>query len=228
MPVVVDNPTNGPAWPDDYPSVGNVSVIYSADLDLWLMTYDGGRQKAKTTGVYFAYAPAPWGPWSTPQLIFNKNRDHGAGVFIQGPDLVPDDGLHGPVIGSNDPTSTPGGNFAPIMIGRFTKVATNTVSIYFTMSTWNPYTVVKMRSDFTITRPPRILPSSHSTTNFTFSWMAPTNVSFQVDYSSAMPFVWATFTNIITATNGAFTFTDTGSQSGGLSGSKVYRLRTVP
>jgi hypothetical protein len=24
VPVVVDNPTNGPAWPNDYPSVGNV------------------------------------------------------------------------------------------------------------------------------------------------------------------------------------------------------------
>ncbi|HXT41042.1 MAG TPA: DUF4185 domain-containing protein, partial [Candidatus Angelobacter sp.] len=34
-PVVVDNPTNGPPWPNDFPTIGNVSVIYSADLGLW-------------------------------------------------------------------------------------------------------------------------------------------------------------------------------------------------
>ncbi len=48
-PVVVDNPTNGPAWPNDFPSVGNVSVTYSTGLGLWLMTYDGGRRKASST-----------------------------------------------------------------------------------------------------------------------------------------------------------------------------------
>ena len=73
-PVVQDNPTNGPAWPDDAGTAGNVSVIYSTCLNLWLMTYDGGRSaetaKTKTTGVYFSYAQQPWGPWSQPQLIF--------------------------------------------------------------------------------------------------------------------------------------------------------------
>jgi hypothetical protein len=85
VPVVQDNPLNGPAWPNDSPSVGKMSVIYSSDLNLWLMTYDGGRQSKATTGVYFTYATQPWGPWATPQLIFNKIRDHGLGVFIHDP-----------------------------------------------------------------------------------------------------------------------------------------------
>src|SRR5260370_1296748 len=56
VPVVQDNPLNGPAWPNDSPSVGKMSVTYSSDLNLWLMTYDGGRQSNATTGDYFTYA----------------------------------------------------------------------------------------------------------------------------------------------------------------------------
>ena len=98
-----DNPTNGPAWPNDAGTVGNVSVTYPSGLGFWLMTYDGGRsadsRTNRTTGVYFTYAPEPWGPWAKPQLIFNKLRDGGWGVFIHNPNQVPNDGLDGPVIG---------------------------------------------------------------------------------------------------------------------------------
>ncbi len=153
VPVVQDNPLNGPPWPNDTPTVGNLSVVYSGALGFWLMTYDGGRQTEKTRGVYFTYAEQPWGPWSTPQLIFSDVRDKAYGVFIHNPNIVPDppgDGLNGPTIGSNDPYKTAGGDFAPLMIERFTTVTGNTLKIYYTMSTWNPYTVVKMRSEFTI------------------------------------------------------------------------------
>ena len=158
VPVVQDNPLNGPAWPNDSPSVGNISIAYSTPLNLWLMTYDGGRKSAKTAGVYFTYATNPWGPWATPQLIFNDKRDDGKGVFIHDPSSVPDppgDGLNGPVTGgSNGPYATAGGSYAPLMIERFLTVTGNTLKIYYTMSTWNPYTVVRMRSEFTIATPP--------------------------------------------------------------------------
>jgi hypothetical protein len=52
--------------------------------------------------------------------------------------------------GANDPETARGGAFAPSMIERFTEVKNDKLSIYYTLSTWNPYTVVKMRSDFTI------------------------------------------------------------------------------
>jgi hypothetical protein len=142
----------GPAGPNDSPTIGNVSVVYSADLGLWLATFDGGRQGNTTNGIYFSYANNPWGPWTTPQLIFNSIRDGGRGVFIHNPYASPDDGLDGPTIGSNDPVTTAGGNYAPLLIERFTRVVGNTLKIYYTMSTWNPYTVVKMRSTFTIQR----------------------------------------------------------------------------
>jgi hypothetical protein len=153
VPVIEDNPLNGPAWPNGNPTAGNVAISYSAELGLWLMTYDGGRQSTATRGVYLAYAKDPWGPWATPVLIYNLPRDPGLGVFIHNPSAVPNDGLNGPTIGPNDPVTTPGGPYAPSIIGRFTRISGNTLRIYFLLSTWNPYTVVKMRSELTIGRP---------------------------------------------------------------------------
>ncbi len=151
VPVVVDDPLGGPAWPNDTPTIGNVSVIYSSELRLWLMAYDGGRQKPATAGVYVCYAPEPWGPWSAPQLVFNATRDHGLGEFIHDPSLPPPgDGLTGPTIGGNDPATTRGGDYAPELIERFTRVQGDMLSISYLMSTWNPYTVVRMRSDLSI------------------------------------------------------------------------------
>ena len=230
VPVVQDNPTNGPAWPNDAGSVGNVSVTYLPALGLWLMTYDGGRstntKTNRTTGIYFSFAQQPWGPWSKPQLIFNKFRDGADGVFIHDPGLTNDDGLDGPTIGNNDPTNTFGGEFAPIMIERFTRITNSTLFIYYTLSTWNPYAVVKMRSAFTIT--PVIDQGSlvHKKNKFSFSWGAPTNASYQVDYSSNLLSGWMSFTDIITSANGTFDFTN--AEPGGLPPTRFYRLRRAP
>jgi hypothetical protein len=219
VPLVTDYPTN--------PTVGNVSVNYSSAAGLWLMTYDGARLKAETLGVYFAYAAAPWGPWSQPALIFNSGRDGGTGAFVYTTDASYHDlTLAGPTIGNNVPTNTPGGIYAPYMIERFTQVASNILTIYYVMATWNPYTTVLMKSDFTIV--PQIDPGSlvHEKDKFSFSWSAPAKGSYQVDYSSNLLSGWTTFTNIITSTNGLFEFTNT--QTGGLPPSRFYRLRTSP
>ena len=147
VPVVVD--TNGA------PGIGNVSVVFSKELNLWLMTYDGGTSQS-TAGVYFAYAAEPWGPWSVPQLIFNPKRDGAMGTFIHDPGIVPNppgDGLNGPTIGQNDPFTTRGAAYAPYLIERFTRVTGNKLSSYYILSTWNPYTIVELRSDFSIRQP---------------------------------------------------------------------------
>jgi hypothetical protein len=169
VPIVVDDPMhNGSA-----PTIGKLSVSYSSDLRLWLMTFDGGRQSNATEGIYFCYAEAPWGPWSEPQLIFNACRDGGFGRFIHYhfdhangsdcPDVQQDSGPDGPTVGwnpdadppklNNPPNTTRGHADGPLMIERFTRVHGDQLSIYYTMLTWNPYAVVRMRSDFRITRP---------------------------------------------------------------------------
>ncbi len=157
------------------PTIGNLSVIYSQDLGLWLMTFNGGHKDPTTAGVYFSYSRTPWGPWSAPQYILNDCSDGAYGNYIfyyavdakantcptalpAGPTMYPASaGPTGPTIGSqnpvtgNDPYNTRGGGFAPEMIERFTEVHGNTLKIFYTLSTWNPYTVVKMESDFKIT-----------------------------------------------------------------------------
>ena len=45
-----------------------------------------------------------------------------------------------------------GDTYGPFMIGRFNKIDNDArmISIYYTLSTLNPYTVLLMRSDFRI------------------------------------------------------------------------------
>ena len=114
------------------------------------------------------------------------------------------------------------------MIERFTRITNSSLFIYYTMSTWNPYTVVRMRSQFTIT--PVINPSSlvRTTTNISFAWNVPTNITYQVDYSTNLASAWTTLTNLVTSTNGTFEFDDTGTNSGGFGRTKFYRLQSPP
>ena len=119
----------------------------------------------------------PWGPWTTPQLIFNDCRDKGLGNFIyyyykraadnDCPSAMPPEanpaaatghsGPAGPTIGdqaTNDPHTNRGAAFAPQMIQRFTEIAGDTLKIFYNLSTGNPYGVVLMESDFKIILPP--------------------------------------------------------------------------
>ena len=88
-------------------------------------TVDGGRQSGAARGqiirgTYFTYAQQPWGPWATPQLIFNDTRDNAYGIYVHNPTILPNppgDGLNGPVAGvrgGNDPYATSGGTYAGI------------------------------------------------------------------------------------------------------------------
>jgi uncharacterized protein (TIGR03437 family) len=169
-PIVTDlDPAN--------PTIGNLSVFYSKPLGLWLMIYDGGRGAVLTTGMYFTYAPQPWGPWSKPQLVFNDCRDKGFGNFVfyyyataaqnNCPTAMPagitsapnSAGPSGPTIGDqtkNDPTTTRGGAYAPALVERFTIISGSTLKLFYMFSTWNPYAVVMMESDFGISYGPLI------------------------------------------------------------------------
>jgi hypothetical protein len=126
-------------------TLGDMSVTWSKDLSLWLMTYD---RRSPTIGIAFSFSRTPWGPWSEPQVIFNAVRDGAAGKFIHIPNSNPPDGLAGPVIGRGqaNPEAVHGGNYAPYVVERWTKVQNSELSIYYVLSTWNPYVVVLMKS----------------------------------------------------------------------------------
>ncbi len=127
-------------------TMGDLSVTWCKDLGLWLMTYDS-REPAPQ-GILFSYSRTPWGPWSEPQIIFNAVRDGAIGKFIHNPQANPDDGLAGPVIGKGqaNPRAVRGGAYAPYVIERWTKTQGSELSIYYVLSTWNPYVVVLMKS----------------------------------------------------------------------------------
>ncbi|HVN16680.1 MAG TPA: hypothetical protein VMT73_13125, partial [Anaerolineales bacterium] len=98
--------------------------------------------------ILFSYSATPWGPWSKPQVLFDATRDGAFGKFIHDPNLVPDDGLAGPVIGQgkSNPNAVRGGTYAPYVVERWTKVQGSELDIYYVLSTWNPYVVVLMKS----------------------------------------------------------------------------------
>ncbi|MGB7730242.1 MAG: DUF4185 domain-containing protein [Candidatus Acidiferrum sp.] len=153
------DPGNAPIWSEKEAdaraimqngTMGDLSVTWCKDLRLWLMTYDS-REPAPR-GILFSYSRTPWGPWSAPQIIFNAMRDGAIGKFIHNPQAVPDDGLAGPVIGKGqaNPRAVHGGAYAPYVVERWTKVKGSELSIYYTLSTWNPYVVVLMKSQLHI------------------------------------------------------------------------------
>ena len=134
-------------------TLGDLSVTWCEDLDLWLMTYD---RRAPTDGISFSYSRTPWGPWNEPQVLFNDVLDGALGKFIHDPRLKPDDELGGPVIGKGqaDSAAVKGGTYAPYVVERWTKVQGTELDLYYVLSTWNPYTVVLMKSRLQRGAPP--------------------------------------------------------------------------
>jgi hypothetical protein len=118
-------------------TMGDLSVTWAAPVGRWVMTYDSRAQK----GVALRHAPAPWGPWSEPEKIFDAARDGALRGYIHVPG-EPDDGLVGPVISKKDEAKNiRGGAYAPYVVERFTRLKGDELSVFFVLSTWNPYVV---------------------------------------------------------------------------------------
>lgn len=123
----------------DHPCVGEFSVAYNRFLGRWLMLYNCGYPR----GINFRTAPTPWGPWSDPQVLFEPWVDGGYCHFIHTSwtfsacDSVHDAGRE----------NEWGGEYGPYLFENFAEGSDGWTRIYFTMSTWNPYTVVLMRAD---------------------------------------------------------------------------------
>jgi hypothetical protein len=131
-------PTEAEARPVvDHPTVGDVSVTRAGDL--WLMTYDARDPR----GVLLRWARAPEGPWSAPLTLFDPASPE-ASRFVRDPKIP--SSPQGPVIGKGDPATRKGGTYAPYVIERFTQREGDALTLHYVLSTWNPYTVVLLRS----------------------------------------------------------------------------------
>lgn len=119
-----------------HPEVGELSVAWCKPLGRWLMLYNCGRPR----GIVMRTASQATGPWSAPKILFDPNDGYGKFMHVdwrtKKVDGVQDKGRE------NDF----GGEYGPYMIPRFFKGNQKEATIYFIMSTWNPYNVVLMRA----------------------------------------------------------------------------------
>jgi hypothetical protein len=130
--------------------VGEHSVTWNEPLKKWLLVYNcdpPAGLHASGAGIQARVASEPWGPWSAPITLLNAAHDPGALCAL----IMSPGGCPGRV-------SVPSGRgagffYAPFVIDRFTQNETppgpgqpKRTTIYWVVSTWNPYYVVVMRS----------------------------------------------------------------------------------
>lgn len=122
----------------NHPCIGELSVAYVPSFSKWLMLYNCNQPP----GIHFSTSDTPWGPWSAGELLFNPRRDGGRCTFIHVSWQEQNcDSLHGP-----GRENVQGGAYGPYIIAPFMSGDESQVTIYYLMSTWNPYQVVLMRS----------------------------------------------------------------------------------
>jgi hypothetical protein len=131
----------------DQPVVGELSVAYNKFIRRWVMFYNSSSPR----GINFRTARQPWGPWSGTQVLL----DPWAGAYGQY--------FH---IDWNwwvgDNAQNPGreyefgGEYGPYMFKELATGSDNRTTIYFTMSSWNPYVSLLMRTDLQVTNSPVI------------------------------------------------------------------------
>ncbi|MCB0667836.1 MAG: DUF4185 domain-containing protein, partial [Saprospiraceae bacterium] len=122
----------------DQPCVGEFSVTYNSLINRWIMLYNCDAPR----GINFRTATDPWGPWSEPQVLFDPWEDNGYCHFMHV------DWNFDACDEVNDPNRLYewGGEYGPYQFGSLATGNQQNTTIYFTMSTWNPYTVVLMKS----------------------------------------------------------------------------------
>lgn len=162
----IDLATHQPKWGAesaatqlfDNPCVGELSVTWNRNLRQWMMLYNCDNPG----GVVARVADTPWGPWSAPAVLFDAVADAGTCYFLRGsPDCGPPTDPFSPANGN------PGGVYAPYVIPRYTRGGPQNTTIYYVMSTWNPYQVVLMKSTLIFHSP---LPFGPNTCKSGFVW----------------------------------------------------------
>ncbi len=124
----------------DQPCVGEFSVSYNSILRKWILLYNCAF--SETRGINLRTADAPYGPWSEPQILFRPWEDGGYCRYMHTSwtfekcDNVHDAGRE----------NEWGGEYGPYQFEELATGSGSTSTIYFTMSTWNPYTVELMKT----------------------------------------------------------------------------------
>ena len=128
------------------PCIGEHSVIWSKELQQYLLAYQDRYFKIK-----FRAASLPWGPWSTEMEVFTSVQP-AAEKFIHHPNK---DSITQNCVPVFKPDGTPftvpdnqGATYGPYLLDQTTANADGSVTVYYTMSTWSPYNVFLMKTAF--------------------------------------------------------------------------------
>ena len=133
----------------DQPSVGELSVAWNKFIRRWVMLYNGDNPR----GINCRTARQPWGPWTQPQVLFEPWSDLGYGHFMhvnwsfRNLDNVQNPGRE----------YEWGGEYGPYMFKELATGTDNRTTIYFTLSTWNPYVSVLMKTELQVNNAPTIV-----------------------------------------------------------------------
>ncbi|MGD0865453.1 MAG: DUF4185 domain-containing protein [Rhizomicrobium sp.] len=129
--------------------VGEHSVTWNEPLKRWLLLYNCGLWNIEAR-----FAPDPWGPWSPPTSILNLAQPVLCSL-IMSENGCPGQTTYWPPLANGK--TTPGFFYAPFVLNRYTQAtppqgaATKSATIYWLVSTWNPYQVVVMQSTLALT-----------------------------------------------------------------------------
>jgi len=147
---------------NDSPScASDMGVQWNPYVQRWIMIYNcADNTPGHRFGIWMRTAANPWGPYSAPQTIFNPGRDRGYCYFIHY-SKCPKGSPNPANSGSHD-----GFYYAPYFIADWMSGTTGTAAraatstLYYTLSTWNPYGEVILESK--IRAPLQIVPAKPS------------------------------------------------------------------
>jgi uncharacterized protein DUF4185 len=121
-----------------HPELGEFSVTWNPHLKVWLMLYNAGNPR----GINFRVADRPWGAWSPTAILFDPWVDGGYCHFMHVSwDDRSCDAVHDP-----GQSTVWAGEYGPYVMSRYTRGDNASSTIYFLMSSWNPYNTVVMKS----------------------------------------------------------------------------------
>src|SRR6185503_4556716 len=131
------------------PCVGELSVAWNKFIRRWVMLYNCDPPR----GINYRTARQPWGPWTQPQILFEPWNDLGYAHFMHANWTFRNlDAVHNP--GRQNEW---GGEYGPYMFKELASGTDNRTTIYFTLSTWNPYVTVLMKTELQVNNAPAIV-----------------------------------------------------------------------
>ena len=137
--------------------VGEFSVTWNRALRAWLLLYNCNTSEFGQV-VIARVAAAPWGPWSRTSIFLDPNRDRSwCHLLWRVPEEGGCDDRHKDDWIETDKAGKEDGKFyAPFVMERYTAPEQTFLpyrrraTVYWLLSTWNPYQVIVMKTSLTI------------------------------------------------------------------------------